>query len=153
MQHLDEFQRYLARHRRRRWQTRIITALLVLAALAAIAMIEQLGETTSSIRDRLTVTARCPERCRLLAIFASIVAYALTTLVVAENAHDRAEHDLALRGARPATVPYFSMSTDFSGHEGLLVHREGLIGVAAGAGIVVAFGVARGRRAAAWLTR
>ena len=144
MQHLYEFQRYLARHRRRRWQTRIVTALLVLAALAAIAMIEQLGETTSSIGDRLTVTARCPERCRFLAIFASIVAYALTTLVVAENAHDRAEHDLALRGARPATVPYFSMSTaDFSGHEGLLAHRVGLIGVAAGVGIILVLAVAR----------
>ena len=143
MQHLYEFQRYLARHRRRRWQTRIVTALLVLAALAAIAMIEQLGETTSSIGDRLTVTARCPERCRFLAIFASIVACALTTLVVAENAHDRAEHDLTLGEARPALLRYLGMSTADREPRNLLAHRARLIGTAAGAGIVLTSEVGR----------
>jgi hypothetical protein len=90
-----------------------------LAASAALVMIEQLGEMTSSIGDRLAVAARCPERCRFLVIFASVVAYALTkTLIVAENAHDRAEHGLALGGVR-------------------------LIGIAAGAGIVLTFEAGR----------
>ena len=144
MQHLYEFQRYLARHRRRRWQTRIVTALLALAVLSAIAMVERLGETTSSIGDPLTVTARCPERCRFLAIFASIVGYALTTWVVAESTPNCSEHELALGDARPALVPESSMSmAGFSGHEGLLAHCARLIEIAAGASIVVAFGVAR----------
>ena len=61
MKHLYEFQRYLARHRRRRWQTRIVTALLVLAALAALAMIEQLGE--AALPRLLTAAVEAPEPC------------------------------------------------------------------------------------------
>ena len=125
MKHLYEFQRYLARHRRRHWRSRIASALVVLAAFAALAMIEQLGEMTSSIGDRLAVAARCPERCRFLVIFASVVAYALTTtLIVAENAHDRAEHDLALAGAWPALLPYLGMSTADLASHAVLAHEQ-----------------------------
>jgi hypothetical protein len=110
MRHRYDFQRHLARHRRCPWRTRIIPALLVLAALAALAMIEQLGETTSSIGGRLTVTARY----------------------------------LALGGVRPAPLPYLGMSTaDLASHESPLAHRARLIGIAAGAGIVLAFEVGR----------
>jgi hypothetical protein len=144
MKHLYEFQRYLAMHRRRHWRSRIGTAFVVLAALA-LAMIEQLGEMTSSKGDRLSVAARCLERCRFLAIFVSLAAYALTTtLVVAENAHDRAEQDLALGGARPALLPYLGMPTaDLASHESLLAYRARLLGIAAGAGIVLGFEVGR----------
>jgi hypothetical protein len=116
-----------------------------LTAFAALAMIEQLGEMTSSIGARLTVAARCSERCRFLAIFASLAVNVLTTtLVVTENAHDRAEHDLALGGARPALLPYLGMSTaDLASYESLLAHRARLIGIAAGAGIVLTFEAGR----------
>ena len=145
MKHLYEFQRYLARHRRRHWRSRIASALVVLAAFAALAMIEQLGGMTPSIGDRLTVAARCPERCRFLAIFVSLAAYGLTTtLVVAKNARARAEHDPALGGARPALLLYLGMSTaDLASHEGRLAQRARRIGIVAGTGILLAFEVGR----------
>jgi hypothetical protein len=116
-----------------------------LAAFAALAMIEQLGGMAPSIGERLTVMARCPERCRFLAIFASLTEYALTTtLIVAENAHNRAEHDLTLAGAWPALLPYLGMSTaDLASHESLFAHRARLIGIAVGGGIVLTFEVGR----------
>jgi hypothetical protein len=138
MKYLYEFQR---RRRRRHWRSRIGSAFEVLAAFA-LAMIEQLGEMTSSKGDRLSVAARCLERCRFLAIFVSLAAYVLaTTLVVAGNAHGRAEKDLALGGARPALLPYLGMSTaDLASHESPLAHRARLLGILAGAGIVLGLG-------------
>jgi hypothetical protein len=61
MTHLYEFQRYLVRHRRRRWRTRIITALVVLAALAALATTEQLRE--AALLRLLTAAVEAPEPC------------------------------------------------------------------------------------------
>ena len=62
MTHLYEFQRYLVRHRRRHWRTRIITALVVLAdALAALATTEQLRE--AALLRLLTAAVEAPEPC------------------------------------------------------------------------------------------
>jgi uncharacterized membrane protein len=91
MKYLYEFQRCLARHRRRHRRSKTATVLLFLAGFAALA----------------TVAARCLERYRFLEIFASLVAYALTTtLIVAENTYGRAEHGLSLGGAGSALKPY-----------------------------------------------
>jgi hypothetical protein len=61
MTHLYEFQRYLVRPRRRRWRTGIITALVVLAALAALATTEQLRE--AALLRLLTAAVEAPEPC------------------------------------------------------------------------------------------
>jgi hypothetical protein len=61
----------------------------------------------------------------------------------AESAHDRAEHDLTLGDARPALLRYLGMSTADREPRNLLARRARLIGIAAGAGIVLTSEVGR----------